>query len=77
MKVMASFYGPIRRPWPETSREVELPEDADVGALLASLGYEPEDAKRVAVVVNGRRRKLVTPLAEGDDVRFAVLAGGG
>jgi sulfur carrier protein ThiS len=77
MKIEMSFYGPIRRPWPETTRQLEVAVGASVEDLLADLGYEPEDLKRVAVVVNGRRRKLGTRLAEGDDVRFALLAGGG
>ena len=76
-KIVVSFYGPIRRPWPETSREVEAPEGTSVEGLLRSLGYEPEDLKRVAVVVNRRRRNLAAPLADGDDVRIALLAGGG
>lgn len=77
MKVTASFFGPIRRPWPELSRQIEAAEGTSVGELLADLGYSPEDLKRVAVVVNGRRRDLDTPLADGDDARFALLAGGG
>ena len=77
MRVKASFFGPIHRPWPEQSREVEVPEGSDVRALLESLGYEPEDMRRVAVVIGGKKVRMGTPLQTGDDVRFVLLAGGG
>jgi sulfur carrier protein ThiS len=77
MKVKTSFFGPVRRPWPEQSREVEVPEGSDLGSMLGTLGYQPEDLKRVAVVVNGKRRELTFELSPGDDVRVVLLAGGG
>lgn len=77
MKVRASFFGPIRRPWPEQSREVLVTAGADARALLENLGYGEDDLRRVAVVINGRRRPLDTVLLENDDVRLVLLAGGG
>lgn len=77
MKVKASFFGPIRRPWPEQSREVEVEDATDVQTLLESLGYSPEDLRRVAIVIGGKKVKLSHTLKEGDDVRFVLLAGGG
>lgn len=77
MKVNASFYGPIKRPWPEQSREVEVPDGADIRALLESLGYAPEDLRRVAVVIGGKKVRLDTRLQPGNEVRFVLLAGGG
>ena len=77
MKVKANFFGPIRRPWPEQSREVEVQAGADVKSLLESLGYRPEDMRRVAIVIKGKKVKLSHLLKEGDDVRFVLLAGGG
>ena len=77
MKVKTSFFGPVRRPWPEQSREVEVPEGSDLQALLGSLGYQPEDLKRVAIVVNGKKRGLSFELSPDDDVRVVLLAGGG
>jgi len=77
MKVKANFFGPIRRPWPEQSREVEVQDGSDVKALLESLGYRPEDMRRVAIVIKGKKVKLSHPLKDGDDVRFVLLAGGG
>ena len=77
MKVKASFFGPIRRPWPEQSREVEVENGSDVQTLLESLGYQSEDLRRVAVVIGGKKVKLSQKLSDGDEVRFVLLAGGG
>ena len=77
MRVKASFFGPIRRPWPEQSREVEVEENTDVQALLESLGYQTEDLRRVAMVIKGKKVKLSQKLNDGDEVRFVLLAGGG
>lgn len=77
MKVKASFFGPIRRPWPEQSREVDVKDGTDVQALLESLGYQAEDLRRVAVVIDGKKVKLSHKLADGVEVRFVLLAGGG
>jgi sulfur carrier protein ThiS len=77
IKIKTSFFGPLRRPWPEQSRELEIEDGLDVGGLMTSLGYSPEDSKRVAVVINGNRSLPATRLKAGDDVRFVLLAGGG
>jgi sulfur carrier protein ThiS len=77
MKVKANFFGPIRRPWPEQSREVDVHDGTDVKALLESLGYRPEDMRRVAIVIKGKKVKLSHLLQDGDDIRFVLLAGGG
>jgi len=77
VRVKTSFYGPIKRPWPEQSREVEVPDGADVRALLESLGYAPEDMRRVAMVIGGKKVRQDAKLQPGDDIRFVLLAGGG
>jgi len=77
MQLTVSFFGPIKRPWPEATRELDLEAGTTVEGLLTSLGYKPEDMRRVAVVVNGQKQKASTCLQDGDDVRFVLLAGGG
>ncbi len=77
MKLKVSFFGPIKRPWPESTRELEVEEGLTIQALLESLGYEAEHMRRVAMVVNGKKEKLSAPLSPGDDVRFVLLACGG
>ena len=56
---------------------VEAPDDTDVKELLESLGYQPDDLRRVAVVIEGKKVKLSQKLKYGDEVRFVLLAGGG
>jgi sulfur carrier protein ThiS len=75
--VKISFFGPVRRPWPETSRAVEIPVGCRLGELLARLGYTDEEARRLALVVGGRRRETDFALSDGDEVRVVLLAGGG
>ena len=77
MRLTVSFFGPIKRPWPEATRELEIEAGTTVEALLTGLGYQPEDLRRVAAVVNGQKQKPSTTLDDGDDVRFVLLAGGG
>jgi len=77
MKIKVSFFGPIRRPWNESSRELDLPDETTIGDLLGSLGYSRDDMRRVAVVLGGKRRRLDHVLNDGDDLRLVLLAGGG
>ncbi len=77
MKIKVSFAGPIRRPWPEATRALELADGTDIKGLLSSLGYSPEEARRVIAVVQEERKTLYHVLADGDEVRLLLLAGGG
>ena len=77
MKLTVSFFGPIRRPWPESTRGLQVEQGTTVEDLLVTLGYRVEDMRRVATVVNGKRKSLATELRDGDDLRFVLLAGGG
>ena len=77
MQLTVSFFGPIKRPWPEASRDLDIEPGTTLEGLLADLGYSAEDMRRVAMVVNGKKQKLSLALTEGDDVRFVLLAGGG
>lgn len=77
IKLNVSFFGPIKRPWPESTRELEVDPGTTIERLLDSLGYQVSDMRRVATVVNGKKRTPSTELQQGDDVRFVLLAGGG
>jgi sulfur carrier protein ThiS len=77
MNIQVTFLGPIRRPWPESSRELQAEPGTTAEALLRGLGYGTEDLQRVALVVNGKRQKPQVTLAEGDQLRVVLLAGGG
>ena len=77
MKIKVSFFGPIKRPFPESTKELDTPQGTTIAQLLLELGYTEEEVKRVACVVNGRRRSPSTQLFANDDVRFVLFAGGG
>ena len=75
--VTIRFLGPVRRPAREREMGVELGEDATVGGLLASLGYQPHELDFFALSVNGEKARGTTALSHGDQVTLALLAGGG
>jgi sulfur carrier protein ThiS len=75
--VTVAFVGPIRRPWKEQSRALELAEGSDADDLLDAVGLSGSEKLRVSVLVNGERRSLSTRLTEGDRVELLLLVGGG
>jgi molybdopterin converting factor small subunit len=77
MELRVGFFGPIRRPWPENTRRLEVAGEITVEQLLVELGYAAADLRRISAVVNGRRSGPATRLQPGDDVQFVLLAGGG
>jgi len=77
MEIKVSFFGPIKRPWPEQSRKIEVEEGINIRKLLHILGYGESDIRRVATVINGKKVSLGTQIQAGADVRFVLLAGGG
>jgi sulfur carrier protein ThiS len=77
MKVRLTFLGPIRRPWSESSRELDIESDTTIEGLLTGLGYTSEDMQRVALVVAGQRQRVTERLSDGDELRVVLLAGGG
>jgi sulfur carrier protein ThiS len=77
VKVNVSFLGPIRRPWPEQTRELEVAKDTSIIQLLETLGYQAQDMRRVAIVVNEQKASLEKILKDGDQLRLVLLAGGG
>ena len=77
MRVKATFMGPIRRPWPEQYRWVNVEPDAKVEDLLKDLGYSAEEMKRIVISINGRRSNIQSLLSSEDELTFMLLAGGG
>jgi sulfur carrier protein ThiS len=72
------FVGPVRRPGPERTIELEVTEDDTVGELLARLGYDAEEQASLQVLVDGARAKtLDTSIAEARAVEIMIAIGGG
>lgn len=77
MRVHVELFLHLRRYGPagEGPQEVELPEGATVGDLVARLGLPPTVQK--VVLVDGRLRPLDAPLQDGETVTvFPPLEGG-
>jgi sulfur carrier protein ThiS len=65
MKIDVVFVGPMRRPWPERARTLEVAEGVLLSELLRSWGYSDEESSRLSCAVNGQAVRLQTPLEEG------------
>lgn len=77
MRVRVNLYAGLRTFAPEGKApfELELPQGATLGALIARLGI-PEEKPRI-LLVNGRHADPGRELAEGDEVAlFPPVAGG-
>ena len=77
MKVEIKFTGPIRRPWPEPSRILELEEGISIVELLSLLGFEEEEGRFVTVLLDGQALRHYRKVPEGATLILMVPAGGG
>jgi sulfur carrier protein ThiS len=76
-RVTVEFVGPVRRPCPERKLALELDVLPTVGGLLERLGYSPEEAARLTVLVDGKRQEPAAPVPEGARVEILLPVGGG
>jgi len=77
LKIEVHFFGPIRRPSDKQKICIEINNSASVSDLLYTLGFKDKETQRVAVVIEGKRKKLTDKLNPNDLVRLVLLAGGG
>ena len=77
MTIQVEFTGPMRRPWPERSRALEVGEGMLLAELLRSFGYSEDEAKVLSCSINGATVRLRAPLHDGDRVLVTLLLGGG
>ena len=77
MKVTVRFAGPIRRPWPEASREVEIRPGSSVAELLSTLGYARHELSYLQAAVNRLVVPPSTTLSDEDQVDVMLRVGGG
>jgi sulfur carrier protein ThiS len=79
MKVRVSVFGTFRQRFPSyqpsEGMEVELPEGATVGDLLALLGLS--ESRGVVVIAEGRVLKVDEGLQRGTPVNVMQAVGGG
>ncbi len=63
------FVGPVRRPGPERTLEVDPRPLASVADLLQHLGYEEQEQSSITVLLDGARANLGDPVDEARAAR--------
>ncbi|MBI5507624.1 MAG: MoaD/ThiS family protein [Deltaproteobacteria bacterium] len=71
------FVGPMRRPWKERRRLLEVDGGSTVDRVVASLGYDARERKHFAFLVNGVKARPDEPLAADDLLAVLLMVGGG
>lgn len=77
MKIEVVFVGPMRRPWPERARSLEVADGVLLSELLRAWGYSDEEASRLSCAINGEAARPQSRLKEGDRLSVMLLLGGG
>jgi sulfur carrier protein ThiS len=77
IRITVNFSGPLRRPWPEITRQIEIPQPMTVEQILSYLGYSPVEKKMILASINGVKSNSKTVLQDGDSLDLILLVGGG
>jgi hypothetical protein len=77
MTIDVEFIGPMKRPWPERARSVEVADGALLADVLRSFGYRDDEATHLSCSVNGVAARAKTELHAGDRLSVTLLLGGG
>ena len=77
MRVEIRFSGPIRRPWPEAARVVELRDGTRVGEALRGLGFAAHELRFLQTAVDGEGVGRAHELHDGDRLEVMLRVGGG
>lgn len=76
-QVSVEFVGPVRRPWREQRRDVEIGDGTTVASLVEQLGYSDADRRHLTVLVNSEKVPSSTILSDGDTIVVTMIVGGG
>jgi len=77
IRVVITFSGPIRRPWPAGRRTVQIEGDSTLSDLLDGLGFAGPEQRSLHSAVNGDTARPTTVLRDADEVEVRLRAGGG
>ncbi len=77
MKITVTFFGLMRRPWPQVSREIEVPDHCSLSDLVQQLGYTDQEMKWVQIVIDGEKCSPETTIKPDQEVNFLLMSGGG
>ena len=76
-EVTIRFAGPMRRPFPEMSKVLEVAADTTVADLLQELGYSERELEFFATAVGGTSVPPTEVLRDGDTLDVMLKVGGG
>lgn len=77
MMIELEFFGPVRRPWPESKQTLTIAGGKSIADLLADCGFRPDELRFLWVTINGERARAAQLLDDGDKVVVALMIGGG
>ncbi len=77
MEIEVEFFGPIKRPWVEHRRKIQVEQGSTVAMVMAGLGYSSAQLRMVALSINGQRVGKNHELTDKDELTLVLLAGGG
>jgi len=75
--LLIRFIGPVRRPGPHRSLEIDPSGLQSVADLLHHLGFAAHELDQLTVLVDGARKSLDSPLTGALAVDILVAIGGG
>ncbi len=77
MEIEIEFFGPIKRPWVEHRRRIQVAQGSCVASVMGELGYDIEQLRMVALTINGQKVSPGHVLMDNDELTVVLLAGGG
>ena len=77
MVIQVEFFGPIKRPWSEHRRKIQVKRGSTVSMVMRGLGYSSEHLRTLVFTINGSRVNLEQVLTDNDELTLVLLAGGG
>jgi sulfur carrier protein ThiS len=75
--ITINFSGPLRRPWPEISKQIVIKDNQSIDQTLSELGYSPIEKKMILASLNGEKTNQKIILKDGDSLDLILLVGGG
>jgi sulfur carrier protein ThiS len=76
-EVTVRFTGPVRRPWPESERLLNVDDGTTVGDLLLSLGFTERELALLSTASNSQVVPATTVLDRDATLDVVLRVGGG
>ncbi len=77
MIVTITFNGPMKRPWPNLTKDVNLDREMTVEDMLTTWDYSDTDIDFLQITINGVKADRYALLTDGDQMELFLVVGGG